>query len=183
MQDTLTEAQQSIVDWLTRLRDICQRNGGVQDYHYFGVGDFLMQHGVWHEPRPLPPNIRPSAPRQCFSNSFIYGKRHGLRYVEGYAVPDLGACMLPVHHGWNLDRDGHLIDSTWDKQGLAYLGVEFSLGRAENAIWFDDGCVLDNLRSRFAIFKEPWSGENFNLKWRRSNKVRRLIGQLDAAGV
>jgi hypothetical protein len=178
----LTEAQESIVAWLTWLRDTCRRND-TQGFVYAGIGDFLLRHGAWQQPQPLASHIRPGAPRQCFGNALALGRLKGLRYVEGYAIPVLdGKLLLPVHHGWNLDRDGNLIDSTWRSPGLAYLGVEFSLGRAENAIWFDDGNVLDNRRSEFRIFREPWIGENFNLKWRRSNKVRRLIGELERAG-
>jgi len=172
------------VQWLTLLRDLLRSNGIPNGYTYAGVGDFLLRHGVWYEPRPLPKSIRHGAPRQCFANAVMLGRIKGLRYVEGYALAQFkGDALLPVQHGWNLDRDGNLIDATWREPGLAYLGVEFSVGRAENALWFDDASVLDNPKSRYRIFKEPWLGENFNLAWRRSNKLRRAASELRAAGI
>jgi hypothetical protein len=175
---TLTDSQFAIVEWLTRLRDVTRGNGMPKGYHYAGIGDFLLQHGIWHEPAPLPARVRRGAPKACYGNALVLAIQHGYRYVEGYASADISQMPFPVHHAWNLDPEGNLIDNTWRNTGLAYLGVEFSKGRAENAIWFDNSNVLDNVASRFKIFREPWVGENYHLRWRRSNKVRRLMREL-----
>lgn len=151
----MSDAQRAITEWLTMLRDCCLGNGLPEGYHYAGIGDFLLQHGVWYEPQPLPKRIRRGVPRGCFANAMILSKTRGYSYVEGYAVPALDDVQFPVHHAWNLDKDGNLIDNTWEKTGLAYFGVEFPYTMAAKAIK-DSNTVLDNPHARFEIFREPY---------------------------
>jgi hypothetical protein len=155
--DLLAEnnAQQSIVDWLTLLREVAQNNGTPTGYHYAGVGDFLLQHGVWYEPRPLPRHVCMGIRRACFGNALALCRWRGYAYVEGYAIPQIEGLHFPTHHAWNLDRDGNLIDSTWEKVGRAYFGVAFPLMVAQRALLRANNTVLDNPRSRFAIFRNP----------------------------
>jgi hypothetical protein len=145
----------AITQWLTMLRDTCRGHGPFNGYTYAGIGDFLLQHGVWYEPRSLPARVRRGLPRRCFHNALRLAKTRGYRYIEGYAVADIGV-LFPAYHAWNLDRDGKLVDNTWDEVGLAYFGVEFPLDVAKKALRYGDGSVLDNPKSRFAIFKVPW---------------------------
>lgn len=74
--------------------------------------------------------------------------------MEVYAIG--GAPEFPVHHAWNLDRDGKLFDRTWKNSGIAYLGVVFSIGRIVDTY---GRSVLDDPESEFAIVREPWTGE------------------------
>src|SRR5262249_14384597 len=138
------------------LADMTRRNQLPVGYTYAGIGDFLLQHASWHEPRPMPDHIHRGVPRACFSNALALSKRHGYRFVEGYAVPDIADLHFPAHHAWVLDSDGNVIDSTWDKTGLAYFGVEFPFRVAHKAIIRDRNTVLDNPVSRFAIFRKPF---------------------------
>lgn len=137
---------------------------------YHGVEDFLLQHGVWYRAEMIPDYQ--GAQKACFGNAMLIAMVRGYRYVEGYALAP--KIPMPIHHAWNLDKQGRLYDSTWMNTALAYIGVEFSVGRADNAIWFDDATVLDNPRNRFKILREPWAGENYNLVWRKS-KMRKLV--------
>jgi hypothetical protein len=178
--ETLSDSQFAIVEWLTRLRDVTRNNGLPGEFAYAGIGDFLLQHGVWYEPVPFPASVQMGAPKSCYGNALLLAIQRGYRYVEGYASANIEQMPFPVHHAWSLDAEGNLIDNTWGNTGLAYLGVEFSRGRAENAVWYDNSNVLDNIPSRFRIFREPWTGENYNLRWRRSNKIRRLMRELEA---
>jgi hypothetical protein len=146
----------AITQWLTMLRDCCRGNGLPEGYHYAGIGDFLLQHAVWYEPKALPGRIRRGMPRQCFHNSLGLSLRLGYTYVEGYALPDLENLYFPAHHAWNLDRNENLIDSTWDKTGLAYFGVAFPLDVARDAICHDGNTVLDNSHARFELFRTPF---------------------------
>jgi len=63
-------------------------------------------------------------PKHCFYNAYrlAAASRYQSRYtyVEGYA-----ARLIPVHHAWVIDRDGNVIDPTWNGQGTAYFGIPF----------------------------------------------------------
>jgi len=147
--------QDAITEWLTMLSQRVRGNGLPEGYHYAGIGDFLMQHGVWYEPKTLPARFWRGVPRQCFYNAALVSRRRGYKYVEGYAVADIGV-PLAVHHAWNLDRNGNLIDCTWQKTGLAYFGVEFPLEMARKALRYDGSTVLENIHSRFELFRTPF---------------------------
>jgi hypothetical protein len=182
----LNEYERELYDWMVKLRDLKKSGGLMEGYAYCGMEDFLLQHGVWYRPAAgmIPP--RQGAPKSCFGNALWNAALYKVPYIEGVALPgvsiingvalpSLNTPRLPVHHGWNLDCDGELCDTTWMNHGLAYLGVEFSVGRADNATWFDDGSVLDNPRNQFKIYREPWTGENFNLVWRQSKPLRQAL--------
>jgi hypothetical protein len=153
---TIATPSSAITEWLTMLSDVTRRNGLPEGYHYAGIGDFLMQHGVWYEPKPLPSRIRRGSLKQCFYNALALSKRRGYTYVEGYATPDIENLYFPAHHAWNLDHDGNLIDNTWEKTGLAYFGVAFPLSVANEAIRHDGNTVLDNPRARYELFRTPF---------------------------
>jgi hypothetical protein len=145
-----------ITNWLTMLRDVCRRNSMLDGYAYAGIGDFLLQHGVWYKPRPLPKRIRRGMPRACFGNALMLAARHEYKFVEGYAVPALETVLIPVHHAWVIDSEGNVIDNTWSKTGLAYFGVEFPQAMAMEAIAGDGHTVLDNLEKRHEIYRKPY---------------------------
>ena len=167
----LNEDETLLENWLKQMRDVKIQAGILKGFHYRGIEDFVLQHGVWYRPNGLRPPTK-GAPKACFGNALFTGALHGLKYIEGFSL----APKLPfaIHHAWNLDVNGNLADTTWLNSGLAYLGVEFSLGRADNAAWFDDGTVLDNPRSRQKLYRQPWTGENYNLVWRRSKPMREI---------
>ena len=172
----MNEHELELKGQLEMFRDLKIRSGILSGFHYRGMEDFLLQHGEWHRPTE-PIRDRQGAPKQCFGNALVLAVTRGYRYFEGIALPDIPV-RISMHHGWCLTPDGALVDNTWMNTGLAYLGVEFSVGRVDNAMWFDDASVLDNPRSRFKIYREPWTGENFNLIWRRSKPLRNLSKQL-----
>jgi hypothetical protein len=156
--------------YLEQFRDL-RKTMTDRSLPYYGMEDFLLQHGVWYRPTGTPP-IQ-GAPKSCFGNAWFAAVMHGVPYIEGMALaPRL---PVPVHHAWNLDVDGKLADTTWMNEGLAYIGVQFSVGRADNATWFDDATVLDNPRDHHKIYRQPWTGENFNLHWRTSKPMRLLL--------
>lgn len=145
---------------------------GITGKPYCGVEDFLLKHGKWMDPAPLDTTrYRRGAPKACFGNAVLLAAVHGIRYVEG---------LIPVHHAWNLDLQDRMIDNTWDGRvtPVAYLGVEFSVGRAMTAIWDDDGCVLDNPHDRFRIFRTEWKGEDYTKIWPMDAQLRKLVKRL-----
>lgn len=168
-----TKAEADLKQMMEQFRDLRLSMGKPDGYTYYGMEDFLLRHGVWHKPVKYPRGMIPGAPKCCFANALIMAVLRGYHYIEGLAIPDI-RITLPVYHGWNIDHRGRLVDTTWENTGLAYCGVEFSIGRADYTQWFDDASVLDNPRNQNAIYKEPWTGENFNLVWRKSKALKQI---------
>jgi hypothetical protein len=103
------------------------RSDSAGAHHYRGFGDFVLSHGEGYSPSKLPVEYQPGRMRECFMNaSHLAIENRSLTYVEGYAI----ASFFPVLHGWCVDRDGLVVDPTWQhwKGGIAtaYLGVRFS---------------------------------------------------------
>jgi hypothetical protein len=163
-----------LLSWLYLVSTV---NGGKppQGYVYNGAADFLLQHGKWYEPMPYPEGMWDGVPKCCFGNSIIAAVKYGLRYVEGFAVANLGIRLhLPVHHAWNVDSSGRLYDSTWKPIGLAYFGVEFSVERADDATWNGDASVLNDYQRGNPLFRQRWNGEPHNKKWPRSERLESI---------
>lgn len=59
--------------------------------------------------------------KECFRNAYLLAVEHNLIYYEGYAMG-----VIPVLHAWCLDKDFHVIDTTWET-GTEYFGVFFSI--------------------------------------------------------
>lgn len=137
---------------------------------YRGAADFVLRHGQWHEPRATD---WPGAPRACFANAIcLAATRPGWQYVEGYGLGRIG--LPAIHHAWNLDAHGRLVDATWPTPGVAYLGVVFSVDRADNATWFGDASVLDDFNRRWPLLREPWQGEDESIEWETSGMLAAL---------
>jgi len=102
--------------------------------------------------REFSPHSRWGAPKACFSNALIAGLLNpDLRYVEGFAY----AGLIPIHHAWNVDAKGVVVDFTWPedelspRKGRAYMGVVAPLEAAWKAAWEQETTVLDPPR-------RPW---------------------------
>lgn len=160
--DALREGLGSLV-WPARMLDT---------YTYRGPADFVLQHGEAFEPIALPDEYEYGAPKLCFGNAIALAMLRGLTYVEGYAIGPHG---IAIHHAWNTDDEGRLIDVTWSAlwddgrrwpiPDAAYLGVRFSLGRADDATWHGDATVLDDYKRRWPLLKAPWEGEDWEREW------------------
>ncbi len=146
---------------LTRLRDKAPPARGLI---YCNAADFVLTHGVWFTPGPWRPEWERGAPRLCFGNSILWAAWHGWKYWEGFALHP-APLELAIHHAWNTLPDGTLLDSTWCNTGRAYVGVEFSLGRADTATWDGDANVLDDRHRGHPLFRQEWRGEDFSLAW------------------
>jgi hypothetical protein len=106
---------------------------------YLGPADFVLQEGRFYTPTHTPEEV--GARRACFGNAMTLAALFGYRSVEGYA-PDPGNRPRRRSTTPGTSRsDGRVVDATWANTGRAYLGVEFSLGRA-------DDCDLERRRER-----------------------------------
>jgi len=160
---------------LKQMVDGCIRCG-LQKIHgnYYNIYDFVVQHGKFYRAPKYPADYPRGAARACFGNSLIYAVRRGWKYVEGYAsCRGLPAC-LPIHHAWNVDAHGKVWDTTWQNEGTAYLGIEFSIGRAGDAIWNGDTSVLDDWRRKWPLFQKRWQGEDWQREWEPSDGVKKI---------
>lgn len=143
-----------------------------EGFVYDGPAGFVLDHGEWFEPRPTPPMYAPGAPAMCYGNAIVVSAFHDLPYFEGYAV-DPGKSRSVFQHAWNRDETG-LVDVTWAATvavamdasllvrglpGAAYLGVRFSIERADDATWNGDASVLDDFRRGWPLLRQRWEGE------------------------
>ena len=141
-----------------------------EGFHYMSCADFLLQEGKWYDPVPFPKHVPQGAAKMCFGNAIMLaGLRPGWKYVEGYAN-----AVIPVHHAWNVDHHGQLVDSTWLNIGTAYFGVEFSVERADEATWDGDASILDDWMREWPIFREKWKGETRENAVPASERIRLL---------
>lgn len=112
------------------------------------VESYVLKHGEFFQPGPLPAGVRKMADKQCFKNAAELAVIKDYDYVEGFAFPDF--INLPVHHAWVVDETGGVIDNTWKKPGVAYFGVKFSEDALMNVL-ADSGTygVLDFSKEAF----------------------------------
>lgn len=85
--------------------------------------EMILERGREFTPAPLPANVRRLPLQRCFLNSEMTARSYGYAYVEGYAISSK-LVGLPIHHAWNVTKDGIVIDTTWEEVGLEYFGVE-----------------------------------------------------------
>lgn len=77
--------------------------------------------------------------QMCFQNSYRMLAHPELEYVEGVAYSGL----IPVHHSWNLDLNGNVIDTTWrtrgkyarHSEGREYFGIHIPRKELEEVIF------------------------------------------------
>jgi hypothetical protein len=101
--------------------------------------------GGGHEFIPVrrPKGYRKRKDKECFGNAVDLALDERGKYVEGFAMTDLG---LAVHHAW-VTLDGvHAIETTWHEPGLFYFGIEYdnkAVARRVLAKPFDGYAQLD----------------------------------------
>jgi hypothetical protein len=125
---------------------------------YRGPADFVLQEGRWWSPVDAPAGMIRGVPKACYGNSIGGVLRYGLRYVQGFAT-STAAPGLVCPHAWNVDADGNVVDLTWYPVGAAYLGVELSVERADDATWHGDADPIDDYNRRWPLLRERWRGE------------------------
>ena len=118
----------SLKTYLQTQVDMIRRTCRASD-NYVNCADFVLQNGVGFTPSPLPKNVQRGQMKECFRNAFILMVgRDDLIYVEGYA-----AGVIPVYHGWCIDKKGRVVDPTWGGDGQVYFGVPFNSGFVRGA--------------------------------------------------
>lgn len=111
----------------------------------------------------------------CYGNAIVNAARFGLRYVEGYAMTPYEHI---AQHAWNTDEKGNLIECTWPVPGLIYVGVEFSVERADDCTWIGDATVLDDYKRGWPLLKQQWKGEQEGIVWPKSTRLEMMRGTI-----
>ena len=145
-------------DVVTMLKAAGLRSGAV----YLNGMDLVLQHGremklAEEQPEDL------DTPRACFRNSYTAAAVDGMRYCEGWAFAK--GVPLAVHHAWNLNAAGEVVDVTWGANGKAYFGVEFPIKQVADAMVNGSGSVLDDWMRRHPALQVPYTGT-----WKRPAK-------------
>lgn len=145
------------------------RNPRIGDY-YPSPADLVMRAGRRMVPQPLPRDCRPGLPRLCYHNSIMNSLTRGVPYVEGFAYngiapPPGEPGAAAILHAWNLDERGRVVDTTWRESvsrpdSRAYIGIEFSVRRADDCTWHGDATVLDDYNRGWPLLRHEWEGED-----------------------
>lgn len=138
---------------------------------YLCMEDFVLQHGTLFteisRDQPSPDRInnryRPRVMKGCFHNAYCaaVASRGRLMYAEGYAESKL----FPVHHAWNLDPKGHVVDTTWchdDKYGpsvgTAYMGLVFPMEYVRSMRTPDNCSIIDQWQKGWPLLQNRFTG-------------------------
>ena len=116
------------------------------DWKYGGFEELTLDCGIEMSFAPLPEDIDRGLPKSCYYNSFQLLKEDlDLTYCEGYALePEL---PLPLIHAWLVNKDGRVIDPTWNDCDAVYLGIPF------DTKWFIELLRSRNREDCLAVFE------------------------------
>lgn len=160
----MSEAIDDIVRYLRIIQNMQDENGGKarreqQGFVYSCVEDFLLRHGREFEPSPFPKRYSRGGLSQCFHNSRVLVSRAkgNLRYVEGYAMTK--EVCIPLHHAWCVDKQDHVVDPTWAREGqtpIGYFGVVFPIELVYKVQNKDNLSVLHDWVNGYPLLRSPW---------------------------
>lgn len=129
----------------------------VNDFQWLTKGKnalyaFLWKHGRNFPARAEDHNYPKGEPNSCFNNAWNLAMLHPeLTYCEGYAMS-----VIPMHHAWCVNRQGEVIETTWDEHGADYFGVAFKTEAVrQNGMKSGLPSMLDNHKSRLAYEARP----------------------------
>jgi len=92
---------------------------------YYGMYHWVLEHGQYFVNEEVDRQFGPRS--QCFFTSQLaITNDPDLLYVEGYVQG-----WHPIAHGWNITREGKVIDKTLRIDGCDYWGVVFNTGFVE----------------------------------------------------
>jgi hypothetical protein len=139
------------------------------------VGDFYLLLGQSRPARPLPAGVPQGVAKQCYKNAGVLALESAgaaYTYCEGYA---LRKGLIPVHHAWCLDAQGHVVDPTWPfEEGNEYLGVAFEYQTLvryclDHGVWG----MLSEALSPFVVRNHPQS--YLHSRWRVTQERQDLF--------
>ena len=123
-------------------------------FKYSCMEEFVLKHGKFLGGRSEKSDNYPKGTmKECFLNSFHLSlENKDLIYCEGYAMG-----IIPVLHAWCIDKDGHVIDVTWN-DGTEYIGVFFHIDYVKKVILKKQSYgIIDNFEMKWPLLR----GEHF----------------------
>ena len=171
--------RQLLLKSLSESPDLGER---YRNFAYTSPADFLQRHaklytGNWTDQWK-------KGPRQdAFLSAMAMTISHGLRYIEGVALiemPFRKGRFVCAPHAWNADGGEALVDVSTSNEGLAYLGVEFSVERVYEAgrtsrwgLW----SVIDDAEHDQPLLRRPWQGEKPDYRFPHAGELYMLRGR------
>lgn len=156
----MSDPRWTIRSYLRLLRDAWpQEQADQHGLVYRGPADFVLREGRWWPPGPRPAGMPQGAPKACYGNAIGAALEYDLPYIQGYATSPVDP-LLVVPHAWNADAEGNVVDVTWHPTGSAYLGVELSVERADDATWHGDADPIDDWMRGWPLLQQPWPGKD-----------------------
>ncbi|WP_346619606.1 hypothetical protein [Blastococcus montanus] len=98
---------------------------------FYSFEEAVLTYGRLFDRALIPDGRRLGPQKQCYRNALTaafrsVGRDNPLTYCEGFAMPF--ALGIVVEHAWLVDRDGRVIDPTWDDaDSCGYVGVPLTL--------------------------------------------------------
>lgn len=108
--------------------------GGHEHDRLPNMATILARHGRYFVANRRVVGSESMPGNQPYANAFWHAMNDSrLAYCEGYACSPVGKV---IRHAWVIDENGLAYERTWDKPGLAYVGMAF---RSEWLILFHGG--------------------------------------------
>ena len=92
-------------------------------------------------PAPLPGTVVRDKPNRCSVTAMATALFHDLKLIRGYALfdpqeelQDPAAATVWIGHWWAVTNDEHVVDASWPKPGLAYIGEQIEVRKVEDGI-------------------------------------------------
>lgn len=119
----LTPAEESLIQYMVMMGGMVEMNARPGMRYQQGYYGLVRDAGRLWDPQPLPSKYKRMTVKECFSNALHLAlDDEDLTYVEGYAQSP----MIPTSHAWVIDRNGEVIDPTWDTpESNGYFGIAF----------------------------------------------------------
>jgi hypothetical protein len=152
-----TGVRQMLQDFVQAKREFVERGGRKSPWAYLCMEEYVLVNGqIFTE---LSPRVyKPGRIKMCFQNArrLVQLTRGHLTYVEGFAVM---MSAVPVHHAWNVDPEGRLVDITCQALGVAtqatnYCGVPFPDLQQVLEAHEASGTVIDDWQRGWPLLQE-----------------------------
>lgn len=117
---------------------------------------FLLRYGSLHQTQALPKGIERMPYGECFENATSLAIERGWLYAEGIA---LHKGLIPMTHGWCLDKNVTVVDPTWNHpEDNEYFGIALTVEEVvrEQFQWGYHG-ILDSPNGPNLDFMKRWA--------------------------